>query len=554
MESRDWSRVQKIYDAALPLSPAERSAFIASACGNDHVLKNEVNELLGADDSSSGFLETPFFKMGLEIISVSDEIDDLIGETIDDRYYVVKRLGKGGMGKVFFARDLQLLEKPVVIKVLLNSGFEDPEALRRFKQEVQALTLVQHPNIVDVTDAGELPDGQPYVVMEYIDGVTLRSQIPSGGMDLNRAATILKQIGAALSHIHDKGILHRDLKPENIMLRVLSDGTELVKIVDFGIAKVKDSALTGTVQNVPIGTRPYMSPEQLNGEALTPASDVYAMAVIAYEIVSGERPLNQTSAPSRRGLSRNAQALMVRGLSSKPADRPQRAKTFGDELASFFKVGIPIRRFITIAIILACFSLLSFAIYRTVIKPPPPPIPSKGFNYWLMIQQTRDGKDYQDPYTSNGDETFAAGDRFQLNVQSLESGYLYVFNEGTPESGKIGFRLIYPTQQRNGEATLGANQTVQLDWITLSGPAGAENVWIVWSVSPVNELESAKSQALTHPQAGLIDRDVMAVKDFLMKMQSQIEVRVTKYKTRQQLVTVRAKNDLVPTLAQFKHR
>ena len=139
--------------------------------------------------------------------------------------------------------------------------------------------------------AGEL-DGKPYIVMEYIDGPTLRSEIQNDGMDLRRAAALIKQIGAAVGHVHDKGILHRDLKPENIMLQLLSDGTEVVKIVDFGIAKIKDSVgATSTVNTVPIGTLAYMSPEQLRGgERITAASDIYSMAVVACEMITGQRP------------------------------------------------------------------------------------------------------------------------------------------------------------------------------------------------------------------------------------------------------------------------
>src|SRR6202022_1724477 len=132
--------------------------------------------------------------------------------------------------------------------------------LKKFRQEVEALARIDHPGVVSVLGAGELPDGKPYIGMQYVSGVTLRSQIPPEGMNLERTAVILKQIGAALDDVHEKGILHRDLKPENIMLQVLKGGTELVKIVDFGIAKVKDSVVApSTVNEAPVGTILYMS-------------------------------------------------------------------------------------------------------------------------------------------------------------------------------------------------------------------------------------------------------------------------------------------------------
>src|SRR5262249_25945246 len=152
-------------------------------------------------------------------------------------------------------------QRKVVIKVLLEASLIDPYVVTKFRQEVEALSRIDHPNVVSVLAAGELRDGKPYIVMQYVDGVTLRSQIPIEGMDLERAALILKQMGAALDDVHERRIFHRDLKPENILLQFLKGGTEWVKIVDFGIAKVKDSVVApSTANKVPVGTVLYMSP------------------------------------------------------------------------------------------------------------------------------------------------------------------------------------------------------------------------------------------------------------------------------------------------------
>lgn len=358
MERPLWDRIQEIYYSTLPMPQSERSAFIASSCSEDPLLLREVTSLLKADDSSAGFLESPVFELGLKIIS-SDSVklsgngsaDSLIGTTIDNKYLIERALGHGGMGKVYFARDLTLHNRPVVIKVLLDASVKDDYVVKKFRQEVEALARIDHPGVVNVIGAGKLPDEKPYIVMQYVNGVTLRSLIPMEGMDLERAAQILKQIGAALDDVHEKGIFHRDLKPENIMVQSLRGGTELVKVVDFGIAKVKDSVVApSTVDKISVGTVLYMSPEQLRGgERITAASDIYSMGVIAYEVVTGRRPFSPASAPQllelhregvrvmpvdlRRSLSTEAQAIILRSLSFESTARYQSAAEFGDSLA-----------------------------------------------------------------------------------------------------------------------------------------------------------------------------------------------------------------------------
>ena len=561
MEHRDWGRIQDIYDKALQLRPAERDRYIANECRNDPSTANEVNELLIAEESSTGFFKSPVFEMGLQIISGSEELDDLVGKKIGDRYVVIKQLEEGGMGRVFLARDQQLSDRLVIIKVLLDIWFKNPDAVERFKREVHALTVLdQHPNVVSVYDAGELDNGKPYVVMQYIDGATLRSVIPTQGMDLDRAASILKQIGTALEHIHAKGILHRDLKPENIMLQVLSDGTELVKIVDFGIAKIKDSVVAGTDTNIRIGTASYMSPEQNRGDKLTPASDVYAMAVIAHEIVTGKRPEHPVGS-IRRAFSARAKKIIVRNLSFTPADRYQSAKRFGEDLHLALLMSQPRTTWPKVVAALLVVAFVSLAVYKYRENifhgkgtTEPTVASRKGFNYWLSVQKMRDGKPYQDPTKMNGTDPLATGDQFQLNVTCLESGYLYIIHEQPPEPNKVSFRMIYPTTRTNdGSASIGANQTFRSEWILLKPPSGSENFWIVWSVTPINELESAKDQALKHPESALTNQTLISVKEFLKTMRGKIDVDVRRYEARQE-ATVRANSDLVLTLVEFKHR
>ncbi len=372
MERPLWDRIQEIYHLTLTMPWSERSAYLAGACDTDPLLVREVTSLLRADDTADGFLESPVFELGLKVISSTNQdhpsmappelCENLVGTTIGGRYLVESELGHGGIGKVYLARDVTLHHRRVVIKVLLQASLDDPYVVTKFRQEVEALSRIDHPNVVSVLGAGELHDGKPYIVMQYVDGVTLRSQILSEGMDLERAALILKQIGAALDDVHERRIFHRDLKPENILIQFLKGGTELVKVVDFGIAKVKDSVVApSTVNKVSIGTVLYMSPEQLRGgERITTSSDVYSMAVIAYEMITGRRPFNPSSAPQllemhregvrlnpidlRPNLSTEARAILLRALSFDPAARYQNASEFGDDLArALMDQGAPIQ-------------------------------------------------------------------------------------------------------------------------------------------------------------------------------------------------------------------
>ena len=566
MTNSNWERIQDLYHEAMALPRSQRGAFVAKACAGDPNLERELNLLLEANDSSSDFLDTPVVKLG----SVPD---NLVGLTIAGRYLVESELGHGGMSQVYLARDANLQGQPVVVKVLSQALVQNLYARQRFQKEIAALLRMDHPGVVRVLDANTLADGKPYIVMQYVDGEMLRSQIPTEGMNLKRAASILRQVGAALDHVHEQGVFHRDLKPENIMLK---RGTDSAVLIDFGIAKVIDSAVATSTVNGGAGTLVYMSPEQLRGQEIAAASDIYSLAVIAYEMVTGRRPFKPTSPAHlldlqrarvrakpcqlRDNLSPEAEKIILRALSFDPRRRYRSAKEFGDSLAdALLESPVPppsppgVKVVVASLIILAVVGLLSFGIYK-YLRQAAPPAPSHAFNYWLMVQRMRDGKEYQPPYKSNGEETFQSGDAFQLNVSGVDAGYLYVVNEGPPEPNDTNFRMIYPNAGTNsGAATLGANQTVQSDWITFRGPAGNENFWIVWSVSPVIQFETAKAEAFKHPRGGLTGESLVVIRQFLTTTKLQTEVKVIHYNANQTAVA-KGKSDVVITLAQFKHR
>jgi serine/threonine protein kinase len=286
--------------------------------------------------------------------------DRLVGETLDGRYFVEKKIGEGGMGVVFAARHA-VIERPLAIKVLKREVMRDTATIQRFVQEAKAASRIGHPNIVDVTDFGTTPDGMTYSVMEYVNGQTLGTAIREAApFPLERAFRIAAQIARALGAAHDKGIVHRDLKPENVFLvdrdRRDGRGVDFVKIVDFGIAKV--TPLGGANPNEPrltragsvFGTPEYMAPEQAAGRSDTDGRvDIYALGVILYEMITGRVPhkgdstvrtlamqmLDPVKPPTEARpdlvITPEAEALVLKALAKK---REHRFQTMGEVLAA----------------------------------------------------------------------------------------------------------------------------------------------------------------------------------------------------------------------------
>jgi len=211
------------------------------------------------------------------------------------RFRIVRRLGAGGMGSVFLAEQLGLGNRPVALKVLLRKLLDDPEFLLRFQNEAASTARIRHPNVVTIHESGQSDDGSPYIAMEYLEGETLRQILKRrGALPVAECAEILQQVARGLNSAHKLGILHRDLKPDNIFVTRAEEGEILVKIVDFGLAKMRESA-THTLTGTMLGTPAYMSPEQCLGmksEELDARSDLYALGIIVYEMLTGRVPFH----------------------------------------------------------------------------------------------------------------------------------------------------------------------------------------------------------------------------------------------------------------------
>jgi predicted Ser/Thr protein kinase len=216
---------------------------------------------------------------------------DLVGSIIADRYHVLRKLGEGGMGQVYLAEHVKMGRKSA-LKVMNPAMVKDADAISRFNREAANASRINHPHVADVYDFGETADGIIYLAMEFVDGPPLTKLIEEQGpLPPARAATLVRQAADALAVAHDMGIVHRDLKPDNIMIARNRDGTDCVKVVDFGIAKAADNAAQNvTKTGLVIGTPEYMSPEQLAGDKLDGRSDVYSLGLVAFNILTGRLP------------------------------------------------------------------------------------------------------------------------------------------------------------------------------------------------------------------------------------------------------------------------
>jgi eukaryotic-like serine/threonine-protein kinase len=293
MKADRWKQVNDLFQSAVERAPGERAAFLDEACHGDGDLRCEVESLLTSHMRAENFIELPAFEVAPELVT-KDRTGALVGKVIG--HYRIESLIGVGMGEVYLARDERLGRK-AALKLLPDSLTTDETQLSRLKNEARSASALNHPNILTVYEIGAEGNRQ-FIATEFIEGVTLRTSLAYGRMNLHAAIEIAVQVASALAAAHEAGVVHRDIKPENIMLR--PDG--YAKVLDFGIAKLSEQRpasdsdtgeRTAALQTRPglvLGTARYMSPEQARGQEVDSRSDIWSLGVVLYEMVGGSPP------------------------------------------------------------------------------------------------------------------------------------------------------------------------------------------------------------------------------------------------------------------------
>ncbi len=384
MASRRFAKVEELYHATLGRPPGERNAFLEQACGEDEDLLREVKSLLGYEAEAERLLERPVSE------AVTRKLALLPGARLGP-YEVVDRIGSGGMGEVYRARDTRL-GREVAIKVLLEAAAGDAARLRRFEREARSAAALNHPNIGTIYEVGD-HDGTRFIAMELIEGQTLEDRLEAGRLSVKELLALATQIARGLAKAHASGIVHRDLKPGNLM--VTSDG--LVKILDFGLARqttpAADVASGITREGMVLGTVQYMSPEQAAARPHDYRSDQFSFGAILYEMATGKRAFERDTAPQTLAAileddpeplrTLNAEiparlsAIVERCLAKDPVDRYDSTADLVRELALVSETALPVpvggprRRWAATGLALVAL-LAAFAVYRHPSRPEVP--------------------------------------------------------------------------------------------------------------------------------------------------------------------------------------
>ncbi len=298
MKPERWQEIKQLCHSALQHTASERATFLDQACAGDEALLRDVEALLAQEKQAEHFMEAPALEVAAQEMA-EDKFPSFVGKQVS-HYQILSRLGAGGMGEVYLARDTRL-DRIVALKILPADVGADQDHMRRFVQEAKAASAINHPNVATVYDIGE-GDGISFIVMEYVEGQTLAARMHGRPLDFVEIVAICLQVAQALCEAHARGITHRDIKPANLMLTPRGQ----VKVLDFGLAKItrpQEQALAGDLKSIAttaagiiMGTVQYMSPEQVLGRDVDHRSDIFSLGIVLYQMATGALPFAGASA------------------------------------------------------------------------------------------------------------------------------------------------------------------------------------------------------------------------------------------------------------------
>ena len=284
MRNEEWRKVEELLDAALELEPAERRRLLDEACAGAPELRQEVESLLACEGRADGFLDAPALALSADFFDGDDLSDGRAGQTVG-HYRIIREIGRGGMGAVFLAERADGEFKQEVALKVVRRSLADPELARRFRREREILAPLNHPNIARLLDGGVSADGEPFLAMEYVEGVRVDDYCDAQNLSTRARLRLFIEVCRGVAYAHQHLVVHRDIKPSNIL--VTKEGAP--KLLDFGIAKLLDPGHTGehTRTELRAFTPDYASPEQVGGGQITTASDVYSLGVLLRDLLRG---------------------------------------------------------------------------------------------------------------------------------------------------------------------------------------------------------------------------------------------------------------------------
>ncbi len=347
-----WRLVEHTLGGALELAPERRSAFLDTACAGDEALRAEVESLLAAEDAAGAAADRALHDAvagaAAHLLNPGAPVDLQEGDRIGP-YRIVRELGRGGMGTVYLAERDDQFNKHVAIK-LVSRGMDTSDLVGRFREERQILAHLDHPYVARLLDGGSTPDGRPYLVMEHVEGTPITAYCSAHGLGLRPRLELFRKVCAAVQSAHQKLVVHRDLKPGNILV----DTGGSPKLLDFGIAKLLDPGEAPQATVAPPGQRrftpEYASPEQVRGEPISTATDVYSLGAVLYELLTGAGPhriqSNTSSAieraicvdePAKPNLARDLDNIILMALQKNPARRYASVAELSDDLQRYLQ-------------------------------------------------------------------------------------------------------------------------------------------------------------------------------------------------------------------------